>query len=58
MKWHFIKTENETYAIYYDRRMKLWTSYEINLSHDQIGPTEYWVLKQDILDYIKKYGKL
>lgn len=58
MKRHFIKTQNTTYAIYYDRHLRLWTSYEINLSHDQIGTTEYWAKKEDILNYIKKYGKL
>ena len=58
MKWHFVKAETSTYAIYYDRHLRMWTSYEIDLSHNQIGITEYWVKKQDVLDYIKKYGKL
>lgn len=56
MKLHHITHLGKFYAMFYDRRLRLWTSYEIDGNGNQIGNTEYWVSKVDAVAYLKEHG--
>jgi len=58
MKKHIIQIGNANYSLYYDRFLKLWTSYEIDEEQNQIGNTEYWITKKDALNCLQEENNL
>jgi hypothetical protein len=58
MKIHSINSNGIMYDTFYDRNLRLWTSYEVDVNGYQVGNAEYWNNKAEILSYLKKYGKL
>jgi hypothetical protein len=58
MKIHCINHKGIIYNMFYDKYLRLWTSYEVDVNQYQIGRAEYWNTKAEILFYLKKYDKL
>jgi hypothetical protein len=52
MKTYFVENNHSKFVIFYDKHLRLWTSYEIDLLNNQISDTDYWRTKNDAINYL------